>query len=134
MYLLDTVVLSELRKKQRNKGVSAWINGKRDDEMFISVVSIGEITRGIARQTKINPEFAAALQQWVDRLILVYGDRIIPVDVHIAGRWGYLSQQAGNSGMDILLAATALERGLSIVTRNEKHFVHTGVSVVNPWA
>ena len=134
MYLLDTVVLSELRKKQRNKGVSAWINGKRDDEMFISVVSIGEITRGIARQTKINSEFAAALQQWVDRLILVYGDRIIPVDVHIAGRWGYLSQQAGNSGRDILLAATALERGLSIVTRNEKHVVHTGVSVVNPWA
>ena len=92
------------------------------------------MTRGIAQQTKINPEFANALHQWVDHLILVYGDRIIPVDVHIAGRCGYLSRQAGNSGVDILLAATALERDLTIVTRNEKHFVHTGVPVLNPWA
>jgi len=133
MYLLDTVVLSELRKKERNAGVTAWIAEKPDSELFISVISIGEITRGISLQIKVNPDFAKALRLWLERLILAYGNRIVPVDGRIARRWGDLSAQIGNAGTDILLAATALEHDLAVVTRNEKHFVNTGVRVINPW-
>ncbi|MDR0826629.1 MAG: type II toxin-antitoxin system VapC family toxin [Desulfovibrio sp.] len=133
MYLLDTVVLSELRKTVRNPGVSAWIADKKDSELFLSVISIGEIARGIERQTRQAPDFAGRLQLWLERLLFVYRDRILPVDIQTARRWGLLSSQVGNSGPDILLAATALERDLSIVTRNERHFTATGVQTHNPW-
>ena len=133
MYLLDTVVLSELRKKERNVGVTAWIVEKRDSTLFISVISIGEIIRGINLQMKVNPNFAQALRLWLEQLILAYGDKILPVDGRIARRWGDLSAQIGNAGVDILLAATALEHDLAVVTKNEKHFLNTGVRVINPW-
>jgi len=133
MYLLDTMVLSELRKKERNPGVTQWLSGKSDKELFISVVSIGEIARGIVQQDKQNREFANLLKQWLEKLMLLYGQRILPVDIPIAKRWGELSVQAHNSGVDILLAATAVEHNLTIVTRNERHFSQTGVSIINPW-
>jgi predicted nucleic acid-binding protein len=133
MYLLDTVVLSELRKKERDKGVAAWIAPRNDDELFISVISIGEISRGIERQRSINPSFSQTLELWLERLLTVYSDRIIPVSTPIARRWGVLSAQLGHSGVDVLLAATALEYGYTVVTRNERHFVKTGVPVLNPW-
>jgi predicted nucleic acid-binding protein len=98
------------------------------------VVSIGEIAKGIAGQTVKNPEFAKRLQQWLDRLLLVYRDRILAVDVAVAKRWGILAHQAGNSGADILLAATAIEHHLTVVTRNERHFIPTGAATVNPWS
>jgi len=133
MYLLDTMVLSELRKKERNAGVVQWLSEKSDQELFVSVVSIGEIARGIAQQDKRDKAFALKLRQWLDRLVLAYSDRILPVDIAIAKRWGELSAQARNSGVDILLAATALEHNLTVVTRNEKHFSATNVTIVNPW-
>ncbi|MDR0478091.1 MAG: type II toxin-antitoxin system VapC family toxin [Desulfobulbaceae bacterium] len=133
MYLLDTVVLSELRKKERNMGLTAWIAAKPDSELFISVISIGEITRSISLQMKVNPDFAKALRLWLERLILAYGDRIVPVDERVARRCGDLSAQIGNTDADILVAATALEHDLAVVSRNEKHFANTGVRVINPW-
>jgi len=133
MYLLDTMVLSELRKKDRNPGVTAWISGKPDRELFISVVSVGEIARGIAQQAKHDNVFAGALRQWLEKLLLLYSERILPVDTPVAKRWGELGAQVHNSGADILLAATAIEHGLCIVTRNEKHFGPTGAEIINPW-
>ncbi|MDR3176337.1 MAG: type II toxin-antitoxin system VapC family toxin [Desulfovibrio sp.] len=133
MYLLDTVVLSELRKTQRNEGVTAWISDRKDAELFISVVSIGEIVRGIDRQTKVDIEFANTLQRWLDNLLLIYNDRILPVDIRTAKQWGILSNRIGNSGADILMAATALEHNLSVVTRNERHFADTGIRIINLW-
>ena len=133
MYLLDTMVLSELRKKERNPGVTQWLSNKSDQELFISVVSIGEIARGIAQQDKQNKEFAKLLRRWMEKLLLLYGQRILPVGIPIAKRWGELSAQVHNAGVDILLAATALEHNLTVVTRNERHFSQTGVNSINPW-
>jgi len=133
MYLLDTMVLSELRKKERNPSVTQWLSDKSDKELFISVVSIGEIAKGIAQQEKQNKEFAKLLKQWLEKMLLLYGQKILPVDVPIAKRWGELSVQAHNAGVDILLAATAIEHNLTIVTRNERHFSQTGVNIINPW-
>ena len=133
MYLLDTMVLSELRKKERNPGVTQWLSGKSDKELFISVVSIGEISKRIAQQDRQNKAFATLLHRWLEKLVLLYGQRILSVDIPIAKRWGELRAQVHNAGVDILLAATAIEHNLTIVTRNERHFSQTRVNIINPW-
>ncbi len=135
MFLLDTVVLSELRKKQeqRNRNVVAWIAKVRSQDLFISVVTIGEIERGIERQREINPSFGDDLTVWLDVVLRAYEGRILPVTVAVARRWGRLSHLIGNKGLDLALAATALEHGLTVVTRNVSDFTPTGVSVINPF-
>ena len=132
-YLMDTMVLSELRKKDRSESVVNWFHSCRGVDLFLSVVTIGEIERGIQQQQRKNPDFAFQLTQWLDGILLHYSDRILPVNVRIARRWGQLSAKIGNSGADIIIAATAIEHGLTIVTRNKKHFLPTGVSVTNPF-
>jgi predicted nucleic acid-binding protein len=133
MFLLDTVVLSELRKRDRNPNVVRWLTGKAADDIFLSAVTIGEIERGIVRQRGKDPAFAEALESWLDRTIQIYGDRILPVDTQTARRWGSLSARIGNDGADLLIAATALEHGLTVVTRNIRHFEPTGVALINPF-
>jgi len=132
-YLIDTMVLSELRKKERSSSVTEWFQTCRGVDIFLSVVTIGEIERGIQQQQRINPDFAFELTKWLDGILLHYEDRILPVSVNISRRWGQLSARLGNSGADVLVAATALEHGLTIVTRNENHFKPTGVLIVNPF-
>ena len=132
-YLIDTVVLSELRKKNRSERVVNWFRSTRSVDIFLSVVTIGEIERGIKQQQRNNVEFSQELAKWLDGILLHYTDRILPVSINIARRWGALSAEIGNSGADILIAATALEHGLSVVTRNQRHFTPTGVPVVNPF-
>lgn len=132
-YLIDTVVLSELRKKNRSESVVNWFRSTRSVDIFLSVVTIGEIERGIKQQQRNNVEFSQELAKWLDGILLHYTDRILPVSINIARRWGTLSAEIGNSGADILIAATALEHGLSVVTRNQRHFTPTGVPVVNPF-
>ncbi|MEA2115251.1 MAG: type II toxin-antitoxin system VapC family toxin [Thermodesulfobacteriota bacterium] len=132
-YLIDTVVLSELRKKNRSKRVVNWFRSTRSVDIFLSVVTIGEIERGIKQQQRNNEEFSQELAKWLDGILLHYTDRILPVSINVARRWGTLSAEIGNSGADILIAATALEHGLSVVTRNQRHFTPTGVPVVNPF-
>lgn len=134
MYLLDTVVLSELRKKDRHPGVVRWLQGRPADDIFLSAVTIGEIERGIGRQRSKDPAFAEALEFWLDRTIQIYADRILPVDTRIARRWGSLSARLGHDGADLLIAATALEHELTVVTRNVRHFEPTGVAVIDPFA
>jgi len=133
MYLIDTVVLSELRKRDRHPGVLRWLSGKTQEALFLSAVTIGEIERGIARQRVRNPVFAEALASWLDRTVEIYADRILPVDTTVARRWGRLAARIGHSGADLLIAATALEHGLTMVTRNVRHFVATGVPVEDPF-
>lgn len=133
MFLIDTMVLSELRRRQRNAGVVAWVREQRQEDCFLSVVSIGEIERGIARKRVNDPAFAAQLGGWLDQLLRLNGDRLLPVDVGVARRWGQLSASVGHDGADLLIAATALEHGLTVVTRNLRHFEPTGVATVNPW-
>ena len=133
MFLIDTMVLSELRLRQRDPGVVAWISRLRPEDCFLSVVSIGEIERGIARKRTSDSGFAQQLAGWLDQLLRLYGDRLLPVDVGVARRWGQLSAAIGHEGADLLIAATALERGLTVVTRNLRHFEPTGVAIINPW-
>ncbi|MFZ4804431.1 MAG: hypothetical protein ACOYLI_07190 [Synechococcus lacustris] len=86
MFLIDTMVLSELRRRQRDAGVVAWVREQRQEDCFLSVVSIGEIERGIARKRGGDPAFAAQLAGWLDQLLRLYGDRLLPVDVGVARR------------------------------------------------
>lgn len=133
MFLLDTVVLSELRKRDRNPNVVRWLAGAPADDLFLSAVTIGEIERGILRQRAKDAAFAEALETWLDRTVHVYADRILPVDTPVARRWGSLSARIGNDGADLLIAATALEHGLTVVTRNVRHFEPTGVALIDPF-
>jgi predicted nucleic acid-binding protein len=120
MYLIDTVVLSELRKRQRHPGLVQWLREKAAATLFLSVVTIGEIERGILRQRSRDPAFADVLAAWPDRAIEIYADRILAVDMPIARCWGRLSARIGpridHDGADLLIAATALERELIVVT------------------
>jgi predicted nucleic acid-binding protein len=133
MYLLDTVVLSEFRKRRRDPDVTAWIRSVPPTDLFVSAVTIGEIELGIEKQRTADPSFAQQLERWLERTERVYGDRILPLDVAVARRWGRLAAQIGNKGPDLAIAATALEHGLAVVTRNVGHFEPTGVAVLNPW-
>lgn len=135
MYLLDTVVLSELRKSppRRNPHVVSWLASVSPDDLFISAISIGEIERGIERQRSVDPAFAIALAEWLDVVLRNYGERILPLGVDIARRWGRLSARIGNNGIDLAIAATALEHGLAIATRNVSDFTATGVALLDPF-
>lgn len=133
MILLDTVVVSELRKREASPEVVRWIKGFRDSDLYLSVVSIGEIERGIEKKRKSDPAFAASLIRWIEDLLHLYGDRVLPVTPAVSRRWGILSARLGNDRADLLIAATALTHGLRVATRNTRHFAPTGVDVINPF-
>ena len=134
MFLLDTDVLSDLRRRERNPGIVRWMSGQRTADLYLSVVSIGEIERGIARKRSRDPAFARVLAGWLDTVLRLYGERILAVDLTAARRWGRLSATIGHAGADLLIAATALENGLTVVTRNVRHFEPTGVPTLDPSA
>lgn len=134
MILLDTVVLSELRKTRPNASVVAYLQEQTEDATFISALSIGEIEAGIERQRSRSPKFALELEQWLVTLELQFLHCILPVTPAIARTWGRLCVQTGNKGIDNLIAATALCHNLTIVTRNVKHFEPTGARVFNPFS
>lgn len=133
MILIDTVVLSELRKTRPHSGVVNFLTRHKADALFISVMTVGEIEAGIARQRSKNPEFAAELEQWLIVLEQQFSNSILPVTPAIAKLWGRLCVQTGNKGVDNLIAATALAHNLTIATRNTKHFDPTGARVIDPF-
>jgi predicted nucleic acid-binding protein len=135
MYLLDTVVLSELRKspRRRNARVVSWLGNVRPDELFLSTVSVAEVERGIERQRRADAVFARALAEWLDVVLSSYGERVLPITTAVARRWGRLSAQIGNNGLDLAIAATALEHGLTVATRNVSDFAATGVTLLDPF-
>jgi predicted nucleic acid-binding protein len=133
MFLIDTDVLSALGKRRRHANVEAWIARQRTSDLFLSVVSIGAVERGIALQRRTNPDFASALAAWLDRVLAAYGDRILPFGLASARRWGQLSAAISSDSADLQIAATALEHGLTVVTRNVSHFAPTGVALINPF-
>jgi hypothetical protein len=133
MYLLDTNVVSELRRPKPDPNVTGWIARLPADSSFLSVLTVGEIAKGIAKRRRDNPDHAAALQTWLDRLRTDYAERLVPIDAEIAARWGVLVDAHPQFPVDMLIAATALERGLTVATRNEDHFRLARVPVVNPF-
>lgn len=134
IYVLDTNVISALRRPDRAPAVAAWIRQKPEDDLYLSAITIGEIARGMAQQQRANPDFARDLASWLDRTLRVFSDRILPFGAQDALIWGRLSHEIGHTGADLLIAATALAHDATVVTRNVADFAPTGVRVENPFA
>ena len=133
-YLLDTNVLAEIRKPRPHPAGAAWDEEAGDDELFLSVLVVGEIQQGVARLRRKDPRQAATYETWLGKLQREFADRVLPVTQDVALEWGRLS--AGNPPpvIDGLIAATALVHGLTVVTRNVADFEPTGVPLLNPFA
>jgi toxin FitB len=133
-FLVDTNVISELRKGSRcNRAVAAWWDGVDSEDIYLSVLTVGEIRQGVERIRRRDAASAAILERWLARLVRDHANRIVPIDLDIAARWGSMNVPDPLPVIDGLLAATALERGLTLATRNEADVARTGVSLINPW-
>ncbi len=133
LFLLDTDILSAIRRKQRDQNLEKWLLSINSLDVYISVVTIGEVERGITQQWRNNPEFAEDLQRWLDTILQRYQQRILPLSISIAQRWGRLSAELGHNSADLMIAATALEHNLIVATRNTRHFEPTQVGLINPY-
>ena len=133
MYLLDTNVVSELRKRKPHQGVVEWIQRAAEESLFLSVVSVGEIQAGIEITREQDPQKAAEIEAWLVDVAQTYN--IIPADALIFRRWAQLMHRRSDHHLeDALIAATALVRGMTVVTRNVDDFEPFGVRIVNPFS
>jgi predicted nucleic acid-binding protein len=136
-FLLDTNIISELVKRKPEPKVTTWIDSTDENLMYLSVLTLGEIRKGIALVR--DAARRVVLEAWLDSdLILRFAERILPIDRAVADRWGRLAAAAATAKsmlpvIDGLLAATALDQNLTLVTRNTKDITVTGVPVFNPW-
>ena len=132
-YLLDTNVVSETRRTRAHPSVMAFLASIDPSNLFISVLTMGELRKGVEIQRRSSPNAARDLEDWVDKTERDFGDRILPVDVISASRWGRLSAVRSVPVIDTLIGATASTRGLILVTRNLKDFASSEVELLNPW-
>ena len=136
-HLLDTNIVSELVSIQPNPKVLHWLAAAEESRLFLSVITLGEIRQGVAALPVSRKR--TRLEQWLDEDLRVrFSGRVLPVDANIADRWGWLTAQARLAGrslpvLDALIAATALERNLVLVTRNQSDFDVPGLATLNPW-
>ena len=137
-YLLDTCLLSELVRKKPDSKVVQWMADCDEESAYLSVLTLGEIQKGISRLT--DRKRKAALQNWLDvELQGRFGDRILPVSQEVAQTWGVISGESESKGVSIptvdgLIGATAIAHNLTVVTRNESDIAPTGARTLNPWA
>jgi predicted nucleic acid-binding protein len=133
-WLLDTNVVSELYKRDRaSRAVLRWMAGQPSQQLFLSVLVLGEIRRGVERRRPKDPVAAASLEAWLFDLENIYQDRILPINARICDLWGRLSVREQLSAIDALTAATALHHGMPLVTRNTRDFARSGVTCFNPF-
>lgn len=134
-YLLDTNVLSELRRKAPDRHVVEWVEARPPSTLYLSVLTLGEIRKGI--DALRSGKRRSALLDWLEAdLPAFFSGRVLAIDGHIADRWGRLLAAAGRPlpAIDSLLAATAASHDLAMVTRNTRDFAGLGISVIDPWA
>jgi toxin FitB len=132
MYLLDTNVVSELRKQKPHKGVLAWIRSASEESLYLSAVTIGEVQAGIEITRDQDAEKAGEIEEWLDSLAQSYN--VLVVDTAIFRRWAQLMHRRPDHHLeDGLIAATALVRGLIVVTRNIRDFEPFGVQLIDPF-
>jgi predicted nucleic acid-binding protein len=136
-FLLDTCVVSEFIAKQPDSGLVEWIDSQAEEKLYLSVISIGEIKKGIEKLPDSGRR--SELTTWLeDDLLIRFKDRILPIDVNVMLVWGSLTANLEQQGrtmtaIDSLIAAIAIQGELDLVTRNETDFEHSGVPVINPW-
>lgn len=130
--LLDTNTISEIRRG-REANVAAWAAHWNDADLYLSVLTIGEVRKGIERLRPRDPEQAAVFAAWLDELQERFGDRILPVDAEVSDQWGRLNAARERPTVDSLIAATARIHSLTIATRNTADFEGCGVRLLDPW-
>jgi len=132
-YLLDTNVISETRKTRADGGVVAFLSAAQAAGLFLSVLTLGELRKGVAARRRTDPLAADQIGAWVDGIETTFADRVLPIDAATARLWGEFSAQRSLPVIDSLIAATAISRGLTLVTRNTRDVESTGVPLINPW-
>jgi len=133
-FLLDTNVVSELRKGDRaDARVRAWFDSVETDDLYVSVVVIGELRQGVEGVHRRDPATGVRLRRWLTAMVKHYGDRILPIDLSVADTWGRLNVPDRLPVVDGFLAATALEFDMTLVTRNVRDVKRTGVRLLNPF-
>jgi predicted nucleic acid-binding protein len=132
-YLLDTNVISELRRREPDRHVLSWYDGVPAAKLFLSALTVGEIRTGIERLRRKDAEQAEALERWLARLQVSYRDHVVGVDLETAKEWGRINVPDPLPVIDGLLAATARIHGWTLVTRNTADVRRTGVALLNPF-
>lgn len=131
-YLLDTNVVSELRKPKPHGAVLAWLNDLGDNQVYLSAVTIGELQAGVERTRRQDPGKAREIEMWVDQLAASF--QVLPMDTPCFREWARLMEgKADHLLEDVMIAATARIHQLTVATRNEKDFAQLGVSILNPF-
>ena len=134
MYLLDTNVISELRKPQADKNVVAWAKTVAAPRMYISAITLIELETGVLQMERRDPAQGKVLRTWLKRHVMpAFDARILPIDAAVALRCASLHVPDRANESDALIAATALVQGLTLVTRNVADFQSSGVKLINPW-
>lgn len=133
MYLIDTVVLSEMRKRERHPSVVRWLGSISSTDLHISVLTVAEVERGIENRRGVDDVFASLLEDWLQVVLLTFSDRTLPITIPVARAWGRLARRLGRLDADGGIAATALAHDLTVVTRNVRHFDGTGAKILNPF-
>jgi toxin FitB len=132
VFLLDTNIVSEFRRPRPHSAVVAWAKKVPDEQLHLSVVTLGELQAGIEITRERDPQKAAEIGTWVDRVAELYS--VLPIDGRIFRIWAKLMhRQPVNLGLDALIAATAIVHDLTVVTRNVRDFQRFGVEILNPW-
>ena len=132
-YLLDTNIISEIRKSQPNPHVAAWLKTIPVNQRYLSVIVMGEIRRGVEKQRVRDNAYAMRLEAWLEMLTVEYKNRILPFDLKSANQWGLLPMSNPAHALDLQMAATALVNGCTMVTRNVTHFTGIVPQIINPF-